>query len=88
LVPEAKVPAETVEVGVSERLCEDVRNVITGADPSDGEFVVRHEVPHGMVFDADVLHLRMPDIIFCKAARGVVIAVKGGGVMLRNAYAI
>jgi hypothetical protein len=79
---------EMVEVGAGERLCEDVCDIITGADPSDSEFMVRHEVLHRMVFDADVLHLQMPDIIFCKVARGVVIAVKGGGVMLRNAYAV
>jgi hypothetical protein len=41
-----------------------------------------------VVFDADVLDLRMPDVVISEATGCIIIAVEWHQVMLREAYAI
>jgi hypothetical protein len=57
-------------------------------DPVDGEVAFGDEVPDGVVFYADVLDLRMLDIVVRQVTGCVIIAVEWGQVMLREADAI
>jgi len=85
---QAEVTSEAFEVSAGQGFCEDVGDIVTGADASYRDLFVGNELADGMVFHTDVLDLGVPDMVLGQAAGCVVIAVEGGHVRLGKADAI
>ena len=65
------------EVGSREGFGENIGNIVTGAHSGDGKLMVGDQIMDGVVFDMYVFDLRVPDVIFCQVAGGIIIAVEG-----------
>jgi hypothetical protein len=72
---QTEVFAKSQEIRTCKGFCEDVSDVIAGANPHDGEFVVSNELLDGMELHSDMLNLGVPHVIFGKVAGSVIVTM-------------
>ncbi len=73
---ESQFGAETLKVRLGESLCEDIRNIVRGADACNVCKSPFNKIACGVIFDTEMFHIGMIRRVFCKSLGSIIVAVE------------
>jgi len=73
---ESQFGAETLKVRLGESLCEDIRNIVRGADACDVCKSPFNKITCGVIFDTEMFHIGVIRRVFCKSPGSIIVTVE------------
>ncbi len=65
-----------LKVRLGESLCEDIRNIVRGADACDVCKSPFNKIVCGVIFDTEMFHIGVIRRVFCKSPGSIIVAVE------------